>query len=460
MTVPHIHATLPKSWAKAFTRITPEPSLRSSKLTAVFHLTNSNFVHGVSLLGSSNTAYEASQVFYAPFVGQTVFNEPRGIGTKKTVVTEGTGVNQVARNAFYLRSTREAGNAIRPLVDANIRAMWNNPRWDAPLGLTMLASHSETSNTAPSANLPMMATSANGDGFTYMGSDRDPSGYDRVVLFDVPRSDLVSLGQLQHAAAGRFSYEPTYIVGNSYANLRIPLDSVVGSVSDTAFCAPRDLPAIGNFNLYDASYIVNERLWDEYIFTTIPQSGSGPSLPPPIASRCSPAMSFFPTPASFPTNPAAPRFPSARYRMPGQATVSPAQAPFSITRATSSWTVPSTSTRHPSMRGRRSFPRRTACPSASSTDGSVDGFTEVENVSFPRAASHLGTGMKTSGMDENYWIGFRELTQPEVRELATEIVAQIRERGPFLTLGSFVNRKLEIARKGNPVRSRQPSTIP
>ena len=420
-----------------------------SKLTAVFHLTNSNFVHGVSLAGSSNSAYEASQVFYAPFVGQTVFDEPRGIGTKKTVVTQGTGVNQVARNAFYLRSTREAGNAVRPLVDANIRAMWNNPRWDAPLGFTMLASHSETSNIEPSANLPQMATAANGDGFTYLGSDRDPSGYDRVVLFDVPRSDLVSLGQLQHAAAGRFSYEPTYIVGNSYANLRIPLDTVVGSVSDTAFCSPSNLPAAGTFNLYDASYIVNERLWDEYIFTTIPQSGSGPSLTPAYCQSLLSRSEFLPNPRFIPYEPRGSEF--------SVGTLSDAGTGDGLTGTGSffhnaghilvdgSFNINSTS-----IDAWEAFLSATyGLPVGKlDTDGSVDGFTEVEDVRFPRAASHIGTGMKTDGMDENYWIGFRELTQTEVRELATEIVAQIRERGPFLTLGSFVNRKLEDSEEG------------
>lgn len=430
----------------------------NSALTAVFHLTNPSLVHGVTLAGSTNFAYEASQVFYAPFVGQTVTNvksaKPNpvtltGTGIQKTVSTQGTGLNHVARNAFYLRSTREAGNSIRPLVDANIRAMWNNPRWDAPLGLTMLASHSETSNTAPIANLPDMATSGNGDGFTYLGSDRDPSGYDRVVLFDVPRSDLVSLGQLQHAAAGRFSYEPTYIVGNSYANLRIPLDNVVGSVSDTAFCSPRGLPAAGNFNLYDASYIVNERLWDEYIFTTLPQSGSGSSLSPAYCQSLLSRDELLPNPRFIPYEPRGSKFSAG--------TLSDAGTGDGLTGTGSffhnaghllvdgAFNINSTS-----IDAWEAFLSAThSLPVGKlNADGSVDGFTEVESVRFPRAASHLGTGMKTSGMDENYWIGFRELTQTEVRELATEIVAQIRERGPFLNLASFVNRKLEDSEEG------------
>jgi hypothetical protein len=44
--------------------------------------------------------------------------------------------------------------------------------------------------------------------------------------------------------------------------------------------------------------------------------------------------------------------------------------------------------------------------------------------------------------DENYWTGVRELTQAEIRALAAAIVAQVKRRGPFLSIGQFVNRML------------------
>jgi hypothetical protein len=42
-----------------------------------------------------------------------------------------------------------------------------------------------------------------------------------VILFDIPRVDLVSLGQLKHAGVTSFSCEPSSVAGNSYANPRI-----------------------------------------------------------------------------------------------------------------------------------------------------------------------------------------------------------------------------------------------
>lgn len=47
-----------------------------------------------------------------------------------------------------------------------------------------------------------------------------------------------------------------------------------------------------------------------------------------------------------------------------------------------------------------------------------------------------------SRQPEAYWLGPREYSEAELENLAEAIVAQIRERGPFLSMGDFVNRQL------------------
>lgn len=78
------------------------------------------------------------------------------------------------------------------------------------------------------------------------------------MIYDVPRSPLISIGQFQHAQLSRYSYEPGFVVGNSYADQKIPLDQTIAA----------DFNGFENHYVVDVSHEINKRLWDDYYFSS------------------------------------------------------------------------------------------------------------------------------------------------------------------------------------------------
>lgn len=58
-----------------------------------------------------------------------------------------------------------------------------------------------------------------------------------------------------------------------------------------------------------------------------------------------------------------------------------------------------------------------------------------------------GAAGGSASSEDNRWLGYRELTVEEVRQLAEAIVKQVKKRGPFRSLGEFVNRRLTTDRE-------------
>lgn len=249
-------------------------------------------------------------------------------------------------------------------------------------------------------------------------STTSANGKAQFTLYDLPRAGesgqqpLLSIGQLQHAdltaddrpnGAVPSCIQPAFAVGNSWATPYVKRDQT----KTTAF----------GETYYDISYLLNSTLWDSFYFSTVP-----------VAGAFNPAESL--------------RLPNGRLRFLTGAlpTIAEARTP----RQVAAWQLIDggfnvNSTRLEAWRA---------------VLGSLHGLTlnGDNNLSgpFPRSLrQHLGSVGAETGVSDEAWSGFRNLAarttetdEKEIDRLAKNIVRQIRLRGPALSLGHFINRRL------------------
>lgn len=420
--------------------------------------------HGVQ----DRESQDVTQWMWVPFAQ---INSSTG-GSGITIEAPGSGLGPDSSRtgiALELRTTMDENDSVRALIDANIRGFYFNPRWDSPLledaPLDTSAAYKLTKlEDLDNSQAPQMVPTRNEDGdlvggLGYWGNDHDSFGSSRVILFDIPRKDLVSLGQLQHAGAGRFSYEPSYIVGNSYANPRIPLDAWETTFADTFSPGRSGVPStLGPITLYDASYLVNETLWDSYIFTTIPQNADNydpdnlENEPEPDAAHFAQLLArdaALPNPRFIPYVPEGSNFDTDTLQRVGdEDNISAFYYNAGHLLVDGAFNVNSTSIDawEAFLSGTYGMPYG----KVDETGKLISGLEPLEEaIRFPRVENVYGEPFETgSPSDEGFWTGFRELTPDEIRDLAAAIVDEVIERGPFLSLGDFVNRKLETGDLG------------
>jgi hypothetical protein len=268
----------------------------------------------------------------------------------------------------------------------------------------------------------------------YWGPD-NASGLSHVVMYEVPTAPLSSLGQFMHANVGIRGYDALHAMGNSFPSPYIPLTDKVGIHS-----------VYSDYNVYipDYSYLLNEALWDGYFFSTLtPQitpifeknqdfetyltdffAGNASALNPRIHGYLSSGQ----TPASVVGN-----------------LVSDGEVKsdaYSWTAANllnlGAFNVNSTSVDAWAslLSGLRDVVLTYLNSEASTFDEDAEDGVALSGFTLP------------NGSSSEAWQGFSRLSDEQVLSLAGHIVDQVRTRGPFTSLGQFVNRSLEVGPNG------------
>lgn len=230
-----------------------------------------------------------------------------------------------------------------------------------------------------------------------------------TILFEFPYEDqpLFSIGQLQHANLSLIGSYPSYPIGNSLADFRLPADGTIGGelvrTNRAEGTKNKDL-TYEQKAYYDISYLLNRTLWDRYYFSTIPTTGSIPDTLPNL--RYSKNSNFA----------------DEDLRDPNKNAVGlMLKGGFNINSTSEqAWRAVLGGTNQLEYN-----------PETSSSSG-----TMLE-VAFPRFTK------PTSGDDPNeaWGGGYRTLNEDQVAQLARNIVTEIKNRGPFVSLADFVNRR-------------------
>jgi len=246
---------------------------------------------------------------------------------------------------------------------------------------------------------------------------------DEHILFDVADSEAFfrSLADFRHAnltppfpdlgednfysrnSVDRFNVhnsQPAYPLGDSQAPFAVPPSQRAQSEWEGVDSKPYLRHA-----QYDFNYLLNDQLWDAYFL-----AGDNPAILPSRALTLRDS-----DPATV-----------ARLAQPEEAARSLLiDGAFNVNSTSlDAWTALLAGTMGETV----------------STQEGVD-YTAPDRAPFPRFAQPGTTDADNASPDDaETWAGFRSLEQAEIRELARQIVIQVKKRGPFISLSHFLNR--------------------
>jgi hypothetical protein len=297
--------------------------------------------------------------------------------------------------------------------------------------------HYETRMRSVSTFNGILETGDGGRTAFYGRSNSALTGESHLAFFEAPQAPLLSLAAFQHADLSGTAYSSANQFANSWASAYLSKSTVAeriiggGGGRGEATYTRSELP------IYDYSYLANEALFDSFFF-----SGAAPTLQPGNGGGSPSAWNneiARVTLKEFIEDPLTQPLQNSRMRL-HLGGLQPTQLKEDLAKpegclkiaghlyVDGAFNINSTSEKAwvaflSGLRDRDFDVRDGSPPSGGKT-------------AFPRFRNPIGT-------DSNHWMGFRALTDTQVEELAKNIVVQIKTRGPFLSLGEFVNRRID-----------------
>jgi len=266
---------------------------------------------------------------------------------------------------------------------------------------------------------------------TFWGLSHQSSGSTAVPMSNIPSSPLFSLAAFSDANLSINGTDPFQAVGNSLSSPLIPPSSAYGTVKEPVGQVPV---------AQDFSWLINDALFDRYYLSGIAPAftigGGGYSANGTLTDTLT---KFFSADyASAQANPVL-----RPYLPPGQ-TAAAATAELAgndgykklgaYSLIAGAFNVNSTS-----VAAWTAFLRANRDLALNYAQGA--GSDTATGSPFPGSQSPSAPGNGANG-PKPQWSGFSRLTDAQITALATRIVAQVKLRGPFMSISDFINHKM------------------
>lgn len=366
--------------------------------------------------------------------------------------TGGSGVLNSEKTFFayidvYNQSSKDSP-LVGPLV-TNPRAWVMDPRaWDADMKERNVALGWKKTIEPDKGISPVQYSSKKGFWGDSLGQGE---GQTNIVLFEIPTAPLLSLGQLQHVECSVLDTEPGYVVGNSYPNIGIKdLDEIFFWPEEGYMRngAPERVSSLHSPQpRADTPFAANLNLFDRYFFSGINFGDADSSQSKDIDTFVEKVFSSDEKESPFPNK----RISLIRDFGDRKETdvkkdfYDPEKVARNLTLS-GSFNINSTSVEAwtavlSGLQGKMLL---------------LDGkFKKISETPFARFISLIGKSVggfgsvaDNSGDEGNGWRWYVNASESDIRKLAESIVEQVRKRGPFMSMGDFVNRRLDRGENG------------
>lgn len=237
-------------------------------------------------------------------------------------------------------------------------------------------------------------------------------------FFDYPTGDIgpFSLGHFQHANLSVYGWQPSYAFGNAQAEPRLNDRGSFKSSSQS--------------ELYDNSYILNASVWDSYYLSTIPQDGSitiEPGMRMPNSRQI--ITNEIPFESDDLINSEGFNRSAANVMIHGGFNVN--------STSPTAWKAFLTG-----LLGQTVQTRLGAVSNSHSKEDSVIAVGRFISPLLAEPEEVTDDRLDLAYEDPSTWASSRTLNASEIDILTNRIVTEVKNRGPFLSLSDFVNRRL------------------